>query len=145
PSGRRPPPRWRGPRRSRLSLPSVWRPRRPRTGPPPTPSGISSRRWAWRSRTARKGPPGPGYNMKNALRFITGGHFLSPQVGQNIGGVGIRLHLGHHLFDDAVGADNEGGADHPHGHLAVVLLLLPYAVGLNSGQLRVGEENKGQL
>ena len=62
---------------------------------------------------------------------------LSVQVGQNLGGVGVWLHLGHHLLNDTLRVDDIGGAHHSHTHLAIELLLLPHAVGLDGLQVGI--------
>ena len=64
---------------------------------------------------------------------------------QNFRRVGIRLHLGHDLLDHPVLINYKGRAHHAHACFAVVLLFLPYAVGLNGCQLRVGKQNERQI
>jgi len=48
------------------------------------------------------------------------------------------------LHDHALLVDEVGGADDAHGHLPVVLLLLPHAVGLDDRSVRIGKQGEGE-
>ena len=62
--------------------------------------------------------------------------FLSGQILQNLGSIGIGLHLGHYLLNEPILINNESGPYNAHAYLAVQLLLLPHAVRLNGLKLR---------
>lgn len=66
------------------------------------------------------------------------------EICQDLRRVGVRLDLEHNLLNHAVFVNDKCGAHHAHTHLAVILFLLPYTVGLDGGQLRVGEQDKRQ-
>ena len=63
---------------------------------------------------------------------------------KDLGRVGIGLDLFHHMCDDAVLVDDKGGAHDTKVDLAVELLFLPDAKGLDGHTVGVGEKNEGQ-
>src|SRR5699024_10539396 len=89
------------------------------------------------------GPSGGGRSCRRPKAPAT---FLFPlaEVFEYLRRVGVGLYLGHDLLDEAVLVYYIGGAHDAHADLAIILLLLPDAVGLYGLPFRVGEQDEGQ-